>query len=428
MNFNSLHSILAFIVSLVFCLNGISQEETYKNKKDRPFYGGQEWFDKERKNMVEKFRNKELDSIYHRAYIYNKERGKVYNYRLLMIMEKELLLFIKGEYKKLLNEIEKNERMYFEQRNNRTYIIGYRFQRPPHEFAENSFHDEFNRTLLSYLEYNSHLIIDQIKNAELRRDELNFLLYYLHLNIHYLDPCNGRNKEVLYEYTAEFMKRFKYSRYVSLVEKYTPYRTSRSNWGTGFSFGLLGGYFIGQGTFKDHASSFLTYFPFGLSINYNNFYAKVQGSWTSFDFEYDGLNQFKLSPPLLGANGIAKIGYTFHVPNSSLSISPFIGTNRFVFLGHLIEKEEFVKEEPLVDSFTWRSNAPIYGVNIDLNFDDTKHCNSQQRNYRAFHRFQFGVSSISVNKGSDLFESNLFFVQYVLGIQNQRQTQTPIVR
>lgn len=425
MNFISPHSVLAFIVSLAFCLNGISQVETFKNKKDRPFYGGQEWFDKERKNMVEKFRNSEFDSIYHRAYIFNKERGKVYNYRLLMIMEKELLLFIQGEYKQFLKEIEKNERMYFEQRNNRTYIIGFRFQRPPHDFAENSFLDEFNRTLLSYLEFNSHKLTEAIKNADLKNDERNFLLYYLHLNIHYLDMCNGRNKEALYDYTADFIKRFKYSRYSSLVEKYTPYRTDMSNWGIEWSMGLVGGYFLRDGTLSDHSSNFMTAFPMGFALNYNDLFVKFQGSYASFQFEYDGLENWGINTSFFGVNGQINLGYLFHIPNTKLTVSPFIGTNGFYVEGYMSEKSE--KEDKETESFSWRSRSRIIGVNFDINFHESEACLKNKRQSRAFHRFQIGYSSFSANIGKSLFESDTIFVQYMFGFQTQREKRRPLL-
>ncbi len=416
------------VVVISFSGIAVAQQSRFLNSKDEPIYGGKSWFTSERQRMLNKFHQKEYDSIYQRAHIYSALHNDVREFRLLMIMEKELLLLIQGDYKQLLHEIEKNELLYFSQRNNRTYIIGYRFRRPPHTFAEDSFLDPFNRALLTYLELNAHQIKMAIKNAGLRNDEMNFLLYYLHLNIHYLDTCNERNKEILYDYTEEFMKRFKYSKYASMVEKYTPYRTGRSSWGSEFTIGLMGGYFIGPGTFKEHASTFLTYLPIGFGVNYNNFYANIQGSWSSFKFDYDGLEKHNMYSPFFGGNGMATVGYTFHVPNSNVTISPFVGTNRFAFIGMVSEKEEFAKEDATASSFTWRSRAPIYGVNIDLNFSDRRLCNTVQRESRAFHRFQLGVSSFSASKGADLFEGNIFFIQYVVGFQSQNQRRTPIIR
>jgi hypothetical protein len=421
------YTVYSMILFVMMTTAVFSQQNHNMNDRKNPIHGGKKWFQDQRKTMINHIETKEFDKIYHHVYLNDSSENGVQRYNLLMIWEQELLLLVKGKFRALLNSIDFNERVYFQERNNRSYLIGWRYKSPPFEFAEQSYLDEFNTALLNYILFNSHKIKEQIQSYNLNNAEKAFLSYYLHLNIYYLDTCKGVHKDKALEEASYFMKKFKYSKYISIVEKYTGHRKEMSDWGLEWTVGLVGGYFHRNSSLSDHANNFLIFFPMSFALNYNNLFMNIQGSYVSFPFQYDGLKKWDVNTGMFGGNGQITLGYSFHIPNSKLTISPFIGSNGFYLEGYMSEKTTADVEDKHSESFPMRSRSRIIGVNFDINFNKTESCYEKRYQDRGFVRFQVGYSSFSTNIGSSLLESDMVMFNVLLGIQSQRERRTPLL-
>jgi hypothetical protein len=375
-------------------------------------------FERQRQKQIQLIKDQKYEEVEFSNRWYSWTSKKVIEYNLLLVMEQEIMMLLKQDYEELLTAIMDHELDLFRSRNNRTYLIGFRFQSKPYEYAEKSFGDEFNQTLLSHLNFQSENIIRNIQNSNLTEEERLFLIYFMHLNIYYGDKCSGHFEKNMLEAARIFSEKFPSSKYLRLIRKYSKYYKSGANWGTDFSF-ILGGFSAPvSGNGGEYFQPTANFLGLGYGLNYKNAFIKYELSFSETKMKqslFDGYKHLN-NNAFKGRSSRFYVGYSFHV-NELVTLSPFVGFDTRRTKGEI----ELIDNNSVKHGLEHHQNSLMFGLNIDLG-DNIYRCDGTRAN-RIYQRFQLGVSSIDVPFGSKLLSSKMFFMQYSFGFHNQRETR-----
>lgn len=375
-------------------------------------------FERQRKKQIQLIEEKKYNQVELVHSLQSWETKKMIEYNLLLVMEQEIIMLLKQDYNLLLPTILENDKELFRARNNRTYLIGFRFQSNPYQYAERSFDDEFSKTLLRHLNFQSENIIRNIQESNLTEEERLFLIYYTHLNIYYSDPCSGHFEKNMLEAARIFSEKFPSSKYLRLIRKYSKYYKSPANWGRDFSIILVGFSAPVGGNAGDYFKPTANFLGIGYGLNYKNAFIKSEFSFSETKMKqnlFDGYKHLN-NNAFKGRSSRFYFGYSFHV-NELLTLSPFVGLDNRRTKGGV----ELIDDYNVKHGLEYNENSFMFGVNIDLG-DNLYRCDGSRAN-RIYQRFQLGVSSINAPFGSKLLSSKMFFMQYSFGFQNQRETR-----
>jgi hypothetical protein len=376
-------------------------------------------FERQRKAQIALLENGKYNEMETKNRWYSWETRTTQGYNILMIMEQEMLLLLKQEYERLLPLIKLHEEELFRSRNNRTYLIGYRFQRAPFEYAEKSYHDEFNQSMINHLKHNEQKIINEIKAAKLIEEDEYFLIYFLHLNMYYGDVCMEYFEDKMLASAHALAEKFPSSKYLPFIKKYSRYKKATANWGRDISY-IVGGFSTPvNGNYGDHFSTSGNFLGIGYGMNFRNVFAKFEISFSETKVHTPLFEGYKhLWNKTFGGSATRfYLGYSFHF-NDVVTLSPFVGYDNRRTSG----KIELLTNTSVQKYLEHNQNSLMLGLNIDLNAINDFRC-SGDRVRRVYHRFQLGVSSVNVPFGSKHLSSNMFFMQYSFGFNRQRETR-----
>ncbi len=376
-------------------------------------------FERQRKAQIALLERGKYNEVKAKNEWYSWQTRTTQGYNILMITEQEMLLLLRKDYERLLHLIKVHEEELFRSRNNRTYLIGYRFQRPPFEYAEQSFHDEFNRTMINHLKHNEQKIVDEIKAADLPEEDEYFLIYFLHLNMYYGDVCMEYFEDKMLASAHALAEKYPSSKYLPFIKKYSRYKKATANWGRDISYIVAGFSTPVNGNAGDYFATSANFAGMGYGMNFRNVFAKFEISFSETKVRNNIFDDYKHlnNNAFQGFATRYYLGYSFHL-NDVVTLSPFIGYDNRRTSG----KIELLTDTTVQKSLEHNENSLMFGLNIDLNAINDFRCLGD-RVRRVYHRFQLGVSSVNVPFGSKHLSSNMFFMQYSFGFHRQRETR-----
>ena len=375
-------------------------------------------FERQRTKQIQLIQEKKYEEIKFTHRWFSWEEKNMTEYNLLLVMEQEIVMLLRQDYNDLLPTILHNESNLFRARNNRTYLIGFRFKDKPFEYAEQAFGDSYNNTLLSHLNYQKQVVIDNIQKADLTEEERLFLIYFTHLNIYYSDPCSGHFEKNMLEAARIFSEKFPSSKYLRLIRKYSKYYKSTADWGRDFSI-ILGGFSapIG-GNAGEYFQPTANFLGIGYGLNYKNAFIKSEFSFSETKMKkslFDGYKHLK-NNAFKGWSTRFYVGYSFHV-NELVTLSPFVGLDNRRTKGEV----ELIENHSVKKGLEHNQNSLMFGVNIDLG-ENAYRCDGTRTN-RVYSRFQLGVSSVDAPFATKLLSSKMLFMQFSFGFHTQRETR-----
>ena len=387
-------------------------------------------FIEQREKMALNIEKGKMKKVVNSILIYDQFARESINYNLLMVWEQELMLLINGDYKKLINDIEVNERKYYHSRNNRTNLIGFRFHEPPYLYAEQQKGDKFNKAILNYLELNRKQIEIDISHSKLSEEEKSFLIFYLQLSIFYNEECQDRNQDLLGDKAKKFMNKFSDSEYARIVKKYASFKAYQSDWTLGYNATPTG---IGVAHTKNegsHLGTVTNFFHLGVSTSYKNFFIQASGGLSGMSIEDNNIySNYDLHTDNIGFSGDLTLGYNFHASDFSHTISPFIGimgtslTSSIIKPGYM--PEEHSLSEFKVGELKMNNRAPYIGINFDFNRNLSTFCYGENLRSRTYNRFQIGVTNKSIPMGANLSEGGYVFLRWTYGIDQETERRVP---
>ena len=360
----------------------------------------------------------------------NQETKKSTGNYALMVWEQELVELINGDYEKVLEDIIANEQDYYRERNNRTYLRGYRFNNTPHFPVERMMGDDFNKALLRYLELNRTKHEMKINFSSLTDSEKSFLVFYLRLSIFYNGKCQDYSQELMGDAARDFMREHSSSIYADIVKKYGSFKAYQSDWKTGVNFSLMGIGVPVKNSPNSNLGSIIDLGHIGFSASYKNFFGEISGGFSGIGIYHsnDIYQDYEVSSGIGGVWDLT-FGYNFHSRNDRFTISPFVGIMGYSFAVDVLkpgyDSEVHDYSDFKVDTVTLRNRSTYAGVNIDFNRVLRYRCDGEQLMSRGYQRFQFGVTSSSVPIASTLSESTHLFFRYIRGIESERERRIP---